>query len=200
MFFELIRSALCPFDQIEAYVPKKGKILDLGCGHGIFSRLLMKKSPSRRVLGIDPSMHKINIARKKAIGIKNIKFQKGVLDDINKVKFDCITIIDVLYLLSPSEKTILLSKVKKLLKPKGYLVLTEVSSKPSFLYDLIKLEEYIMVKILRYTYSNGKKLYFQSDNHYLKLFKRIGFKKIRFKKIQGLSPYPKHILFMGLNS
>ncbi len=200
MFFELIRSALCPFDQIEAYVPKKGKILDLGCGHGIFSRLLMKKSPSRRVLGIDPSMHKINIARKKAIGIKNIKFQKGVLDDINKVKFDCITIIDVLYLLSPSEKTILLSKVKKLLKPKGYLVLTEVSSKPSFLYDLIKLEEYIMVKILRYTYSNGKKLYFQSDNHYLKLFKRIGFKKIRFKKIQGLSPYPKHILFMGFNS
>lgn len=200
MFFELIRSALCPFDQIEAYVPKKGKILDLGCGHGIFSRLLMKKSPSRRVLGIDPSMHKINIARKKAIGIKNIKFQKGVLDDINKVKFDCITIIDVLYLLSPSEKTILLRKVKKLLKPKGYLVLTEVSSKPSFLYDLIKLEEYIMVKILRYTYSNGKKLYFQSDNHYLKLFKRIGFKKIRFKKIQGLSPYPKHILFMGFNS
>ncbi len=197
MFFELIRSALCPFDQIEAYVPKKGKILDLGCGHGIFCRLLIKKSPARGLLGIDPSLHKINIARKKVIGIKNIKFQKGVLEDISESKFDCITIIDVLYLLSPSEKATLLKKVKKLLKPKGYLVLTEVSSKPSFLYNLIKLEEHIMVKILQYTYSDTKNLYFQSDNHYLKLLKKIGFKNIRFKKIQGLSPYPKHILFLG---
>lgn len=197
MFFELIRSALCPFDQIETYVPKKGSILDLGCGHGIFTRLLIKRSPSRRLIGIDPSIHKINIARKKAIGIKNIKFKKGVLEDINKVKFDCITIVDVLYLLSPSEKTILLEKVKELLRPKGYLVLTEVSSKPSFLYNLIKLEEYIMVKILQYTYSDKKNLYFQSDNHYLKLLKEIGFKNISFKRIQGLSPYPKHILFLG---
>lgn len=197
MLFELIRSALCPFNQIETYVPQKGKILDLGCGHGIFCRLLIKKSPSRRILGIDPSLDKINIARKKVTGIKNIKFQKGVLGNITKVKFDCITIIDVLYLLSPSEKATLLKKVRKLLKPKGYLVLTEVSSKPSFLYNLIKLEEYIMVKILQYTYSSTKNLYFQSDYRYIKLLKKTGFKNIRFKKIQGLSPYPKHILFLG---
>lgn len=197
MLFELIRSALCPFDQIETYVPKKGKILDLGCGHGIFCRLLIKRSPSRRVLGIDPQLAKINIATRAVNGMKNIEFKKGVLEDITKFKFDCITIIDVLYLLSPSKKTTLLKRVKKLLKPKGYLVLVEVSSKPSFLYNLIKLEEYIMVKIFQYTYSDTKNLYFQSDNNYLKLLKKTGFKNIRFKKIQGLSPYPKHILFLG---
>lgn len=197
MFYELIRSALCPFDKIEAYVPKKGKILDLGCGHGIFCRLLAKKSQSRRLLGIDPSTHKIDIARKRAVGTKNIKFQKGVLDEIAKGKFDCVTIIDVLYLLPPSEKVTLLKKVKKLLKPKGCLVLAEVSSKPRFLYNLVKLEEYILVKILQYTYSNKKGLYFQSDYYHIKLLKKIGFKKISVKRIQGLSPYPKHILFLG---
>lgn len=197
MFFELIRSVLCPFKKIETYIPKKGQILDVGCGHGIFCRLLIEKSPFRQVLGIDPSIQKIDIAKKRSAGLKNIEFQRGVLGDTVKAKFDCINITDVLYLLSPREKAKLLTKAKKLLKPNGYIVLTEVSSNPIFLYNLIKLEEYLMVKVFQYTYSHTKKLYFQSDDDYIKLLKRVGFKKIKFWRIQGLSPYPKHILFIG---
>ena len=198
MFFDLIRSALCPFDKIESYIPKEGKILDLGCGHGIFCRLLAKTSPSRKILGIDPSTHKIRIARKKSTGLNNIKYQKGFLESVTGNKFDCISIIDVLYLLSPSEKTNLLKNVKRLLKTTGYLVLVEVSSE-SFLYNLTKLEEYIMVKILKYTYSNTRNLYFPIDSDYIKLLEKIGFKKIKQKRIQGKSPYPKHLLLLGYN-
>ena len=197
MLFDVIRSSLCPFDKIENLIPNKGKILDVGCGHGIFCRLLIAKSSNRSVLGIDPSAHKIKITQKKATGLENLKFKKAYLKDIRGIKFDCITIIDVLYLFSPTEKVEILSRVKNLLKPDGFLILVEVSSKPDFLYKLIKLEETLMVQLLKYTYSDTRKLYFQPDNHFFKLLKKIGFKSIKSKRIQGLSPYPKHLLIQA---
>ena len=196
MFFDIIRSTLCPFNKIETFIPKVGKILDVGCGNGIFCELLIKKSMKRRVIGIDPSDHKIKLAKQKIEGVKNIQFKKSFLKDINGY-FNCISVIDVLYLFSPNEKIKLLKKANQLLKKNGSLILVEVSSEPRFLYNLIKLEEYFMVKTLKYTYSKTRDLFFQPNSQYIKLLKEAGFKNIKTENIQGISPYPKHILFIG---
>ena len=196
MLFDIIRSSLCPFDKIETFIPKVGKILDVGCGNGIFCELLIKKSLKRQVIGIDPSAQKIKLAKQKIEGVKNIQFKKSFLKDINGY-FNCISVIDVLYLFSPKEKVKFLKKTNQLLKKDGSLVLVEVSSEPKFLYNLIKLEEYLMVKILKYTYSQTRNLFFQPNSQYIKLLKGAGFKNIKTKNIQGTNPYPKHILFIG---
>lgn len=194
MIFEFIRKLTLPFEKIEKYVPKEGKILDVGCGHGVFSEMLAQKSSQREVLGIDPSSHKVRLAKSKLKNIPNIKFRTAYLADIQG-KFDCIVIIDVLYLLPDNEKVEILSRCKKLLKKNGVLILKEVDKTSSPMFFITYLEENIMVKLLKYTYSDKRELYFLNSQNYLKLFKNLGFKNIIWKSIPGIIPYP-HMLFV----
>ena len=46
--YELIRRLLCPFEDLAKFLPSEGKILDVGCGHGIFARVLAKNHPERK--------------------------------------------------------------------------------------------------------------------------------------------------------
>src|SRR3954469_3141926 len=43
--FVFARHLLAPLGRIAAEVPARGKILDLGCGHGLFANLLAVTSP-----------------------------------------------------------------------------------------------------------------------------------------------------------
>jgi len=189
----VIRSLICPFDQIEPFVPRQGKILDFGCGHGIFSALLVKKSLNRKVLGIDPSEHKIKLAQKHYNGIKNLQFKKAYLKDVKRVKYDCIVIIDVLYLLSNKAKLKTLNLAKKLLNKNGVLILKTISHNPKWLFTLVKLEEKLMVKILKYTYSDTLGLYFLSEEKYQQLLNKAGFTIIDERLIQGI-PYRQQLI------
>src|SRR3989344_3834046 len=103
MVFEFIRQLTCNFSAIEKYIPEKGTILDVGCGHGILSDFLVEKSPAREVLGIDPSAKKIALAKKKFRNSHNPTFRKAYLSEI-KGKFTAVILVDVLYLLPPREK------------------------------------------------------------------------------------------------
>lgn len=194
MLFEFIRGLTCPFNEVEKYVPKKGKILDMGCGHGIFSKLLVEKSKKRFVLGIDPSDKKILEASKKSV-LKNLKFKKAYIDDI-KEKFDAISIIDVTYLLPQKEKLKIFKKAKELLKKGGRLILVENGYGDSFIYKLLKLQETIMVKFFRFTYSGHEGLHFLTNEGYRKLLKKSGFTVKVEKKITSFLPYP-HTIFVA---
>lgn len=191
--FVKIRSLVCPFDQIEPYIPNQGNILDLGCGHGIFSNLLASRSSKRKVLGIDPSIHKIEAAQKVYTNIKNLEFKNCYLEDVKKVNFDSIVLIDVLYLLSNKEKLVVLKTSRKMLKKGGNIILKTVSHSPKWLFYLVKLEEKLMVQILRYTYSNTRKLHFLPKEKYQQLLTKAGFTITTEKIIRGI-PYRQHLI------
>lgn len=119
MFYEFIRPLTCPFEKIQEFVPTSGKIMDVGCGHGLFTKILAQSFPKRWVLGIDPSEEKIQQAIKSKPA-KNLKFKTAELEDI-KEKFDCITVIDMLYLFPREEKLKFLKKGLHFLSKKGYI-------------------------------------------------------------------------------
>ena len=49
-------------------MPAVGRVLDIGCGHGLFSIYLGLMSPDRDVLGVDIDARKLVIARGAASG------------------------------------------------------------------------------------------------------------------------------------
>ena len=194
MLFEHIRSLTIPFEKIEAYIPKKGKILDVGCGHGIFTKIMAEKSSTRNVLGIDPSERKINIAKSRT-KMPNVSFKKAYLSKLWE-KFDSIVILDVLYLLPEKEKIKILKKAYDLLKPKGKLVLAINGTGGGIVYGLLEVEEWLMTKLLKATHSDYKRVYFETESFCQKVLTKIGF-KIKIKtKLSSILPYP-HILFLA---
>ncbi|MEA4987206.1 MAG: methyltransferase domain-containing protein [Anaerovorax sp.] len=100
------------------------KLLDLGCGPGLYTELFCKTGFS--VTGIDFSKRSIDYAKKsassKALSIEY--FYKNYLEIDFEAVFDVVTLIYCDFgVLSPEERKILLSKIKKALKPNGTLIL-----------------------------------------------------------------------------
>jgi len=60
------RHRLCPLQRIADHVPPHGRVLDVGCGHGLFGNLLALESARRQVVGVDPMASKIAVAQRVA--------------------------------------------------------------------------------------------------------------------------------------
>jgi 2-polyprenyl-6-hydroxyphenyl methylase/3-demethylubiquinone-9 3-methyltransferase len=168
-----IRYQRCPFDAIEACVPRKGLILDFGCGHGLLTNLMALESREREVIGLDASEHKIKMARKSVDGQINITFVRGELDDLGPKLFDGVTIIDVLYLLSPQNQVALLQNIRKRLKTDGVLIIKEIPAIKGLNFKVAYLKEVIQVSVLRRTL--GEALTYRTEEQWMLLLHQMGY-------------------------
>src|SRR4029079_8509911 len=72
--FVLARHLLAPPARILPRVPARGRLLDVGCGHGLFANAAALGSAERQVLGVDPSGAKITVARLSSAGLPNVRY------------------------------------------------------------------------------------------------------------------------------
>lgn len=104
------------------YSPRR--ILDLGCGNGIFTNRIKEYFPNADIVGVDISQDAITCAQK---NYSNIKFISHDIREFSSLQldfneFDIILLLDILYYFEPKELRQILKNVQKLLKIKGYLV------------------------------------------------------------------------------
>lgn len=191
--FVRARHILCPLSTIETYVPDQGRILDLGCGHGLFSALMSVTSPERSILGVDPSSAKIDIAISLASKLSNVSFFQGTIDDVSEQDLDAVTIMDVLYLLPIPEKLKIMERCRELLRPGGKLVLKTNDTHPTWKYRWAWLQEVAMTRIGLTMGEHA--LYFISCKQTVELLKEAGFRQIEVVHLPFLLPYP-HTLFV----
>lgn len=94
----------------------KGKVVDIGCGGGGFTKALKKYRPDLKIYGIDISEKAVAAAKKDAGGVL---FQLGGIYDIpfSDNSFDAVVIADVLEHIDKPEKAI--KEVNRILKPGG---------------------------------------------------------------------------------
>jgi 2-polyprenyl-3-methyl-5-hydroxy-6-metoxy-1,4-benzoquinol methylase len=98
--------------KLKKFIPENGKLLDIGCGVGIFMEMMKEKK--YEVIGYEISQFAIEFCKKK--GLK-------VFDSLNfsEKTFDIITIMDVIaHVKNP---IIYLDEIKKILKKNGILII-----------------------------------------------------------------------------
>ena len=144
--FSKIRFWDAPYKEVEKIVSKKGKIVDVGCGEGLFPNFLGLMFEERKVLGVEIDEDRLKVADR---GVKNVSFRWG---DATKFKFngaDCVVLFHLLHHI-PSFRD--QEKVLKLcydgLKKKGKLVVVEVDVKSTFKYLLSWITDHFLVPVL----------------------------------------------------
>ena len=194
-FHIYIRLRRLPFEVIEKYVPKKGKILDFGCGHGFFSLYMSQKSKERTVIGVDISKEKIDIASE-SIHSKNVSFKcspKATYFLQKKFCYNAIVIIDVLYLIARKDQQNLLQKASEALVENGKLLIVEPDASLKLRTFFAIARESIMIKLLRLT--KGRSLTFNTQKWWIKNLKKY-FKKVEYAKF---TTKKHHILYICSN-
>ena len=168
------RILLVPFDQLLDYLPRQGRIMDLGCGHGLFLALAKQEKSQLQVIGIDLSEEKIAGARL-LFNTAGTVGRLAVADiaDFPRETVDAISMIDVLYLVPIEQWDRILSNCYRCLKPGGTLILKEMDRSIAWKFALLYFEETLAVKILGLTL--GKQFTFPEPEEIRRRMESAGF-------------------------
>ncbi len=113
------------FAALDPAVPRRGLVLDLGCGYGMAMHWLAQTTDARRFVGIDYDEDKIRVARRTAAESGRIQFESGDILEAAYPSCDSALLLDVLHYWAPEKQQLILNKVCAALKPGGTLVLRD---------------------------------------------------------------------------
>jgi len=168
-----IKLRICPVRAVETYIPRKGTIVDLGCGNGLMAALAKLGSGERHVLGFDLDPKKVAAADRLKARWPDLEFEVADLVVRAVPACDAVTIVDVLYLIPRAGQDAILRKCYDSLRPGGRLVLKEMDTKPLWKYAWNFLQETLAVKVIGFTL--GRRFYFRSADDFRAALKDIGF-------------------------
>jgi SAM-dependent methyltransferase len=167
-FYLRTRWRLCPFEVVESHVPRKGRILDFGCGYGMLSNFLALKSPQRQVLGIDLNKARIEVAKRSSKGRPEVCFQLGDVRDFQGIPFDAVVMTDVLHHIDEANVRVLLRIIRSCLSDHGTFVVLDVDRAPFRKF----YATYLIDRLLNLSRS----LHYRSQNLLIHLLGQSGFR------------------------
>src|SRR3989338_9933348 len=120
MLYDFLRKAILPLEEIDVSLPKKGKLLDLGCGEGVISKYLARNK-KRTIIGIDSDKKRLSEHK-----TKNLYFKNADIRDVSLKGLSGVVISDVLHHLELKDQKNLLKKIAVGLKKGGVLAIKEI--------------------------------------------------------------------------
>jgi 2-polyprenyl-3-methyl-5-hydroxy-6-metoxy-1,4-benzoquinol methylase len=185
----------CPIDAVEAAVPRAGRVLEVGCGHGLLSMYLAVRSPDRDVVGIDIDDDKLVVARAAAAAQPDLRVQFETVDPdrFPAGDYDAVVFCDVLYLLPPAARRELLDRAAARLRAGGTVVVKEADQVPRWKSRLATGQELLATKVLRIT--EGEQVAFAPPQEFADQLAGAGL-EVDLRRVDRGYPHP-HVLVTG---
>lgn len=183
-----LRVLSCPFDELLAEVPDGARLLDYGCGHGVFAALAAEHA-SARVTGVDIDETKVAVARRR--GPRSAAFSVVESGCVPRGPWDVIAVVDVLYLLPwPAQRDLLLALAQEL-APDGKLVVKEMHTGSGAKSRWMRVQERVMVDLVKRT--RGAQLTFTDPDHLLRALEDAGLSTTA-RPVDRWYPHPHHLV------
>ncbi|EKD94508.1 MAG: Methyltransferase type 12 [uncultured bacterium] len=178
-----------PYEVVNKMIPKKGLIVELGCGEGLLTNYLAISEPKRKIIGYELVPERLGAAKKK---IKNTTYKVA---DVTKLKLsnsDIFILFHVLHHLpSKDDQEELLIKIKKYLNKKGKLIIVDVHVSFDIKYLAAWFADHFLVP---WVFENRfyTRAYFRSESEWKSLLKKIGY-RVKTKIETKGRPFPNII-------
>lgn len=124
--YMFLRLLVLPFKEIDKYLPKRGLILDAGCGNGPLTVYLSVSSDKRAVIGWDINRSRLEDARKIRKDVANVRFEDNDVLKTPMPRLMGAVASDFLHHIPFDDHRNVIRKIYKYLKQEGTFVLKEV--------------------------------------------------------------------------
>ena len=154
-FIQGYRPYLYPFEVLIEAVPAEARVLDVGCGGGLFLALLAATGRISQGVGFDASRTAIEVAQRVRTSLpagSRLRFEhRGVGETWPADTFDVVSIVDLMHHVPPAEQKNLSAKAAHHVAPGGLLLYKDVSEGPAWrawasrLHDLVIARQWIHI-------------------------------------------------------
>jgi 2-polyprenyl-3-methyl-5-hydroxy-6-metoxy-1,4-benzoquinol methylase len=174
---------------MDLLLPSEGRILDVGCGFGLFAAYFGQTQTERAIVGVDPDARRVSLARTvaKSLGLTQHQFiATDAFDDQIKGPFDAIYILDVMHHVPEADQERLLKRLHSLLKPGGILVMKDITTEPFYQLKFTELLDRVMV-------GWEEPLRYRHHDDWRAMLTALGF-KVRAVRVPDVLPYPHVVI------
>jgi 2-polyprenyl-3-methyl-5-hydroxy-6-metoxy-1,4-benzoquinol methylase len=167
----------------------RGRILDVGCGFGLFAAYFGQTQPGRSIVGVDPDARRVGIARHVAasLGLQQHTF---VVGDVRNAPiegtFDAAYVLDVMHHLPKPDQGRVLERLRNLLVPGGMLLVKDITTEPRF--GLLFTEALDRAMVGRH-----EPLAYRHHREWGRMLKELGF-NVRMVRVPDVLPYPHVVI------
>ncbi len=112
----------------ESYLPKQGKITDVGCGYGFLPLMLSFTGLDRKITGVDYDKEKIDIASNCISKTNNVNFICADVTEYDYDYSDAFIISDVLHYLKKEQQVEVISRCVNKLNSNGIMIIRDADA------------------------------------------------------------------------
>ena len=185
--FSILRPKL--LSVMDLLLPDEGRILDIGCGFGLFAAYFGQTQPARRIVGVDPNAKRIAMAERvcEKVGIEGHEFLAGDARDVRlQGPFAGAYVLDVMHHIPKDDQFALLERLRDLLAPRGVLVLKDITTEPRFGLEFTRLLDRVMV-------GWEEPLAYRHHREWGEMLTALGF-HVRMVRVPDVLPYPHVVI------
>jgi cyclopropane fatty-acyl-phospholipid synthase-like methyltransferase len=186
--FLLARMAVAPIGPMGPELRAlSGRVLSLGCGHGVVDRYVAEINPAVRIDGVDLDAGRV---REAAASQDRSPRVRVALADVTMLdaaqEYDAALAIDVLHHVPAASHAAVAEAIHRILRPGGSWIVKEMATEPRRQYLWNRLHDRIV--------SGSAPIYCRSPEEMTQLLDRAGFVVEKVQRLRRLRLYPQYLV------